>query len=278
MLKKQSLFLIPSSLLILISLFSISVQAAECKFAANLNETNAEAVQFVKDSSFALHLQLTNENFSSQNALNARSKVFDTALDTPYWNRKFSNSNEFKFFWNWIRFQYWGLLQQQALLKEDQGFRVSADNDLTDNFNAILKFPIYPYPYLDQTYQCNSVEKMIYPCNQKIIKVDVLLSPALACSNQMDTNAFKFTYLVTKSAQGWTILDIKFKGRNLIADSFNEYDNLLNRYGNDKALNYLKFLLNKVPLIEPSIKPEQNGSVVFNKIYKVTAPKYPINF
>jgi hypothetical protein len=260
------------------SLLSISTLAADCKFAANLNEANSEAVNFVKDSSFALHLQLTNENFSSQNALNARSKIFDTVLDTPYWSRKFNNMSEFKIFWNWVRFQYWGLLQQQALLKEDQGFRVSPDSTLTDNFNSILKFPIYPYPYLDQDYQCTASEKLIYSCNQKIIKVDVLLSPALACSNKMDTNAFRFTYLVTKSAQGWTILDVKFKGRNLVSDSFNEFDNLLNRYGKDKALNYLKFLINKVPLIDPISKPEQNGSVVFNKIYKVATPKYPIEY
>ncbi len=262
----------------LLLLTSLNALGAKCNIKIITDSNNTEAVQFVKDSSMALHLQLIHENFNSKEAHQARSKIFDTVINTPYWNRRFGKANEFKIFWNWIRFQYWGLIQQQALLREDQGFRASQDKGLADKFNMILKYPIYPYPVFDQNHICSARERAVYGCNQKTVRVDVLLSPSLACESKMNKDSFKFTYLVTKSPMGWSIMDIIFKGRNLIFDSFNEYDNLLNKYGSDKALNYLKFMINKVNVAEPNVKPEQNGSLVFNKIFKVTTPKYPLEY
>ena len=77
---------------------------------------------------------------------------------------------------------------------------------------------------------------------------------------------------------GWTITDVRFKGRNLIKDSFIEYDNLMNKYGKQKALSYLKFLVNKIYIVNPLTKLQESGSFAFEKNYKIKAPEYPISF
>lgn len=263
----------------LVSLFSaFHLHAAQCDFTSSDSTLSTETAKFIKDSVFTLHLQLSNENFNTPAAHQARAKIFDTVFNVPHWSKQFSNPAEFKTFWNWVRFQYWGLLQQQALLREDQGFRTSFDKNLTNNFAKIIKFPVYPHPFLEHDYICSSGERSAYSCNQRTVSVDTLFSPALACSETVDPNSFKFSVLTSQSPMGWTILDIQFKGRRLILDSYNEYENLLNRYGKDRALTYLKMLIHKIPMADPTNKAELSGSVVFNKNYKVSAPRYPLEF
>lgn len=253
--------------------------SAQCHFDLNAAlKENSEAAVFLKNSLFATHLQLTHENFNSMNAIQSRTKIFDMIVNTPYWSQKFSKPAEFKIFWNWVRFQYWGLLQQQALLKEDQGFKISQDKSLNENFQSILKLPIYPHPISAKSYVCSANERSIYPCEKNIVKADVLISPALACDKSIDMEALKFTYYLTKENSGWVILDIQFKGRNLILDSFTEHDNFVNKYGNDKAIGFLKFFINKVAQIDPQTNPMLSGSNVFDRDIKMKAPAYPISY
>ncbi len=261
---------------ILFYFFPSIVFAVNCSFE-NRNIDSADS-KFLKDSIFALSLQLTNESFNSNKAVQARSKMFDMVFDTPYWNRRFAKKNEFTFFWNWVRFQYWGLLQQQALLKEDQGFLTTNNKALADSYASIYKLPIYPQPVTIINHVCRSLEKNIYPCDQQILKAEVVFSPALACSKSMNLNSLKFQYYITKTPAGWAILDVKFKGRRLILDSFNEYDDLMNKYGNERAINYLKKLIHKIFLVTPDKNSRQSGSLKFYQAYKIDAPTYPINY
>lgn len=266
-------------ILILPFLFVYSAHSAQCNFDLNrAYKENAEVAHFLKNSLFATHLQLTHENFNSINALQSRTKIFDIIIDTPYWRKKFSTQNEFKLFWNWVRFQFWGLLQQQALLKEDQGFKISFDKSLYERFDSIHKFPIYPHPLSIQTYSCQANDENYYPCSQNIVKATVLLSPALACDKALNSNNLTFSYYLILTTTGWTIIDIEFKGRNLIADSYTEHDNMLNKYGSEKALNHLKLLLNKVPLLDPQTRSVFSGSTVFDRDIKIKAPTYPIDY
>jgi hypothetical protein len=269
-----------TSLFVLVFLTTSPFQthAAQCDLNINISKENQEPSLFLKDSLFALHLQLTSENYQTTQAMQARSKIFDMIFNTPYWSQKFNNQDEFKIFWNWVRFQFWGVIQQQALLREDQGFKITQDKVLSNNFSLIMKFPIYPYPISAKAHQCTTREKNIYPCDKQIMIFDVILSPALACDKFINSKNLTFSYYLIQESMGWTILDIKTKGRDLIADSFIEYDNLMNRYGKEKALNYLKFMINKSTLIEPQKNQELIGSTVFNKTYKIKAPPYPISY
>lgn len=237
-----------------------------------------EAVTFLKNSLYTLHLQLTNENFSTPQANQSRVKIFDTIFNTIYWDKKLNSKSEFNVFWNWVRFQFWGLLQQQALLREDQGYKITNNPDIKQNFSKILKFPIYPEPLQSKNYICSGNEDVSYNCAKKMIQIDVILSPTLACSNTKLLENMLFSYILTQENSGWLVLDMKFKGKSLISESHIEFDNLINKYGAEKALNYIKIHLNKNLLIDADTKPENIGSTAFYKNYKIVAPAYPLSY
>ncbi len=254
------------------------IQAAQCNFKPQISVEHQEASTFLKNSLYAIHLQLTNENFSSKQANITRAKMFDTVLNGSFWSQRINSKTEFSIFWNWIRFQFWGLIQQQGLVREDQGFKITNDTALKQAFQKVLKFPLYPYPISSKNYNCSGNESVSYNCINKMVQFDVVLSPSLACTSKTNLENLTFAYILTQENSGWLILDIKFKGKSLISESFIEYDNLLNKYGSEKALNYLKIHLNKAYLVEPEIKVENIGSTAFNKNFKIQAPAYPLNY
>ena len=155
--------------------------------------------KFLSNSLYALHIKLTDEGFSSDASLKSRSILFDTIFNTSYWSSKVKNKDDFSILWNWIRFQYWSLIQRQGLIREDQGFKIVKNKTLAKSYEKILRLPIYPSVRKLQPYKCNNKESITYPCNGTIFLAQVYFSPSLACEPDIDLKAFTFDFLISKT-------------------------------------------------------------------------------
>lgn len=226
------------AILIIFIFLSTPLVQASCPQNTTQSQQLKTLEDFVSKALYALHIQLSNPDFQSEEAYTKRSQIFDTAFNTPYWSSKLNNKNGFHTLWNWVRFQYWGLIRQQGLLKEDQGYRVTKESHIRADYSKIINFPLYPYVSQTRPHKCDRREQLEYPCSQNIYAMDVILSPTLACSSPVLQNSLTIQVLVSSQQSDWSILDIQFKGRALVKDSFLEFENQLNRSGMKQALLY----------------------------------------
>lgn len=258
-------------------LFSFNIKAtAACRNVGVIPKDLLGAKVFLTDAIYALHIQYVNENFNSPEAIKARSKIFDTVFNTPYWNTRLNNSQASNILWNWVRLQYWGALNQQALLKEEQGFKTSSDKNLVHDFNKIYRFPIYPYVSNVRNYRCDKKDSAYYPCGDNIKAFSVILSPKLACSDPNLESSLTFEYLVVNSSHGWRVLDIKLKGFKMIESTFAGYEDLSNKYGTKKALSHFQRFISSTNLVAPNAEQPHSGSAAFDRTFRIRAPKYPL--
>lgn len=256
--------------------FAPPAYSAKCNIQTELNSTSEGTTNFLRDSIYLLNLQLINENFTSVDAGKSRAKLFDTIFNHKHWKSRIQNPKEFEVFWNWVRFQYWGLVQQQAYIKEDQGYRITNDKSLNQKYPAILSFPIYPFLTKSSVYRCSRKESASYPCNGNFYSYEVILSPSLACDPIMDKKDLTFNYLISTDGDTSSITDISFKGRNLIGDSFIEYDNLVNMYGRKSAMNHLNLHIGGGLFVKTQFDDKSYGSDLFRRRYNIKTPDYPL--
>lgn len=274
MIKKSLLILLLQSLI-----FTLSVQTwAACNIKNSNNKALGSANSFVTDAIYALHRQFTNEQFNTKEAAKSRALLFDTVFDAPFWVSKIGSRQTTHLLWNWVRTQYWGAINQQALLKEEQGFKARINRGLHIDLNKIYKFPIFPAIAGSEEYTCKSKDKSFYPCSQRIYSFDVILSPALACSRADLQENLTFQYLVTKTAHGWVLLDVHLKGIQLIRDTYRGYEDLSNKYGQSKALAHTQRLSSMPYTFPANDQPPHSGDIAFNRKYKIKLPKYPLSY
>lgn len=238
---------------------------------------------FLSHGLYTLHLELTREDFFSNKSLKSKSAIFDTMLNVPYWSTKIKGQDNFSIFWNWVRFQYWGLIQQQGLVREDQGFKIVKNKTLSKDSKKISRLPIYPSIRNIQPYKCHSKDFNTYPCKKVIFLARAYFSPSLACEPDINLQEFTFDFLISKNqykkntSSDWSILDIKFKGRNLIADTFVEFQDQRKKYGLKLHQEHVKHLIQS-PLITPETHPQNVGVNAFYKKYTIRKPKYSLEF
>lgn len=260
---------------------SLSINAfAKCPSLDHSNKTLTAPATFLRTAIYALHSQFTTENFSSEEALLARAQLFDTVFNTPYWVSHAKSRQSANLLWHWIRTQYWGVVNQQALLKEEQGFKSKINQNLHVDLEKIFKFPAYPHVVNGKKFVCPHRDNPYYPCNANNLVFDVILSPTLACSTSQLQNSLTFQYILTQTSHGWAILDVMFKGISLIKDTFRGFEDLSNRYGNSKALAHVQRLYS-LPVdkkTNPNDQAPHSGELAFKRKYKYTVPRYPLNY
>ncbi|MCO5114311.1 MAG: hypothetical protein M9899_09050 [Bdellovibrionaceae bacterium] len=257
-----------------------ALTSAKCPSIDHSNKTLQAPANFLTTAIYALHSQFTTENFSSDEALAARAQLFDTVFNTPYWVKQAKNRQSANLLWHWIRTQYWGIVNQQGLLKEEQGYKSKINQNLHVDLEKIFKFPAFPHVISGKKFICPHRDNAYYPCDSNNLIFDVVLSPTLACSAPEFQSNMTFQYILTQTSHGWAILDVLFKGVSLIKDTYRGFEDLHNRYGNSKALAHVQRLYS-LPVdkkTNPNDQPPHSGELAFNRKYKYKLPKYPLNF
>lgn len=259
-------------------IFGAQFAYANCKGLDSSNKNLVAASSFLSNAIYALHIQYLNENFTTKEAAHSRAQLFDTVFNSPYWASRAKSRQSSNLLWNWVRVQYWGAINQQALLKEEQGFKSNLNRGTHLDLDKIYKFPAYPVVTASQVYNCTARDHSFYPCNETIQSFEVTLSPTLACADAKFKSNLTFDYLMTKTNHGWAILDVQFKGFNLVRDTFRGFDDLSNKYGNSKALAHSQRLYSLPYSTSPNDQVAHSGEIAFKRKFKYSIPKYPLNY
>lgn len=260
--------------------FLNSSYANKCPRIEPSNKSISVPADFLATAIYALHSQYTSDNFNSDEAAFTRAQIFDTVFNTPYWVNRAKSRQAANLLWHWIRTQYWGAVNQQALLKEEQGFKSKINQNLHVDLEKIYKFPAFPHVTSGKKFNCQPRDNAYYPCNSNNYIFDVVLSPTLACSSPQFTSNLTFQYIMTQTNHGWAILDVVFKGFSLVKDTYRGFEDLNNRYGNSKALAHVQRLYS-LPVdkkTNPNEQAAHSGDIAFKRKFKYKLPRYPLNY